>query len=191
MSTYKNAPAEVLDIADELMARYESHASLSDKHVKIDFLFAFAARDEVTGEISGDALTHGGIKALGIARKLGAKDRAKGLGDAEICLDGDWWETHDREEQEALLDHELHHLCATNKVDDLGRPIIKLRKHDYQFGWFTVIAERHGVHSQERKQAASIMEIAGQFYFPEMFAARDTGSRFRNLEIHRLETAPA
>lgn len=181
MSTYKKCGSDVRDMADALISKYETHASLTDNHVEIDFLFAYGDRDDTTGELISDALKLHGVKALGIARKLPLKDRAKGMGDAEICLDGDWWEAADEKEQAALLDHELHHLVATADRDAIGRPVIKLRKHDYQFGWFSIIAQRHGVHSQERQQAAAMMEVSGQFYWPAL-ATTAKGSRFQKLE---------
>jgi hypothetical protein len=158
--------SDISSIAESLIKQFETHAGISDNRVKIDYLFAFADVDETTGEIAGDALKWHGVKALGIARKLSAKDRAKGLGDAEICIDGDWWANADDKERAALLDHELHHICGTDKMDDLGRPVIKMRKHDYQFGWFSIIAARHGQFSQEQQQAKAMMEVSGQFYWP-------------------------
>lgn len=179
--------SRVDEIAKSLIVRYETHDTLTDNHVRVDFLFAFADVDETTGEICGDALKCHGVKALGIARKLSPKDRAKGLGDAEICLDGDWWANADEKEREALLDHELHHLCATDKRDNLGRPVIKLRKHDYQFGCFDVIANRHGHHSQEQQQAKSMMEVSGQFYWPGISSV--LGKSPGKTRIHNLEMA--
>lgn len=155
-------------MADRLLSEFEAHATTLAAKVRIDLVFAFPDYDETTGEPINDALTHGGVKALGVTRKTSLKDRAKGLGDAEICLDGEWWKSADEPEQRALLDHELHHLVATDKRDNLGRPIIKLRKHDFDFGWFTVIAERHGLHSQECKQASYMMDAVGQYYWPAL-----------------------
>lgn len=173
----------VTEMARGLLSRFETHATLTDNHVKIDFLFAFADVDESTGEVTGDALKLHGVKALGIARKLGPKDRAKGLGDAEICLDGDWWTAASHEEREALLDHEMHHICGTDKRDNLGRPVIKMRKHDWQFGWFNIIAARHGAHSQEQKQAIAMMEVSGQFYWPGFVTPQFKASRLRHMEF--------
>ncbi len=112
------------------------------------------------------------MKALAIARKLSLKDRALGRGDAEVSLDGNWWEHATAEQQAALLDHELHHITVKSdkagnaQYDDLGRPQIKLRKHDIEVGWFNVIAERHGAASIERSQAKAIMDNSGQYYWP-------------------------
>lgn len=175
--------SNVAEIAKVLICRFETHGTITDNHVRVDYLFAFADVDETTGEITGDALKCHGVKALGITRKLGPKDRAKGLGDAEICLDGDWWANASDEERAALLDHELHHICGTEKRDNLGRPVIKMRKHDWQFGWFNVIAARHGQHSQECQQAKSMMEVAGQFLLPGMFKPQKGATRVQSLEL--------
>jgi len=98
----------------------------------------------------------GGVKALGICRKIPLKERALGRGDAEICLDGEWWKDAPEPEQRALLDHELHHIEVkiiegAMACDDLGRPLLKIRKHDYELGLFTIIAQRHGRHSSPNR----------------------------------------
>lgn len=173
----------VLKLATTLMQQF--HTDLIDAGVKIDFLFAYPRYDEKDQPI-GDAIKHQGVKALGLAKKLGASDRAKGTGDAEIRIDWEWWKEVGEQEQRALLDHELHHLsiCKNKagviKTDDLGRPVIRLRKHDYQIGWFNVIAERHGVHSQERKQAQTMFENSGQIYWPSLVGQSE--SRITRLE---------
>lgn len=171
MPTFEKCPKEVERLAQELIHQYETHKPLANLEVKIDFVFAYADEDE-KGRVLNDALTKNGIKALGITRNISLKDRALGRGDAEICLDGDHWGEINGEEQAALLDHELHHIsvkCDKNgnvKFDDLGRPCIKLRKHDVEVGWFKCIADRHGSASVEQKQAKAIMDSQGQFYWP-------------------------
>jgi len=178
-------------MALEIINAYDTHESLRTL-VKIDYVFAFPDLDETTGEPINFALTKGGLKALGIARKIPLKDRAMGRGDAEISLDGYWWQHTDEEEQRALLDHELTHIFATAKRDDLGRPIIKLRKHDVEFGWFNCVAARHGEFSQERIQAASMMEIQGQFYWPAVAGMLNTTkSRALNSRTQKLELTEA
>lgn len=156
---------------------------LNELGVKIDFVFARGDRDDVSGELLNDALKKNGVKALGITRKIGLKDRALGRGDAEIAIDGDWWDDASEEEQRALLDHELTHLVPTGDCDDLRRPIIKLRPHDHEFGWFREVAARHGAHSQERIQARKMMELSGQYFWPSMYEAEASAGRMRNLEL--------
>lgn len=160
-------------MARELLCEFATHKPLLDARLTIDFVFAFAEIDEQTQEPKGNALSKGGVKALGLCRKIPLKDRAMGRADAEIALDGQWWESATREEQRALLDHELHHIAVRMDKrglvrDDLGRPVIQLRKHDYEFGWFAVIAARHGRASIERQQAAEMMLDAGQYFWPSI-----------------------
>lgn len=173
MPTYERADKSVERLAEELIAKYESHKPLAACEVKIDFLFA---RGDVNdkGVQLNDAITVSGYKALGVARVISAKDRAMGRGDAEVMLDGDYWPTATEDEQAALLDHELHHIsvkadrAGNAQYDDSGRPQIKLRKHDANFGWFKCIAERHGKSSIEQQQAKKLMDNAGQFFWPDL-----------------------
>lgn len=172
MSIYQRCDQSVNDLASEILFEFETHKPLIAAKVTVDYVFAFAPCDEKTGEPTGPALTLGGYPCLGICRKISLKDRALGRADAEISLDGDWWKNASREEKKALLDHELHHLSI--KIDkrgivkdDLGRPKIEIRKHDFDFGWFKIIAERHGAHSIERMQAARLVVEAGQYLFPD------------------------
>jgi hypothetical protein len=171
MPTFKSCEKSVHKLAQLLIGRYPDHKPLEAVELKLDLVFAFADTDE-KGKPLNDAITKNGIRALGVTRALPLKDRAMGRGDAEICLDGDWWATAIGDEQAALLDHELHHVslktdkCGNIKYDDLNRPLIKLRKHDVEVGWFKVIAERHGLASQERQQAGKIMDSQGQYYWP-------------------------
>lgn len=183
-TTFKRCGPDVGHLAEEIISKFDTHAPLAANKVKIDFVFAYGDRDETTGDLISDALKKNGVKALGIARKISLKDRALGRGDAEIALDGDWWGENDEPEREALLDHELHHLVATADRDDLGRPIIKLRKHDAEFGWFRIIAQRHGAHSQERIQARQLMESSGQCFWPEIVRTQTT-SRTQKLELEK------
>lgn len=171
-TTYQRCDESVLEIAKELWREFETYEPMTDAGVKIDFVFAFAEKDD-NGNVLGDALKHHGCKALGICKKLSLKDRALGRGDAEISIDGDWWQNASHDERRALLDHEMYHIKVTSQRDDLGRPVIKMREHDYEFGWFSCIAARHGLFSQERIQAAKMMDQAGQFFWPSFCGGDD------------------
>lgn len=177
MPTFLPAPSYVQNMARDLIAQYGDHQSLHDMKARVDLVFAAADRDE-NGAAINDAITKGGVKCLGLARKIGPKDRAMGRGDAEITLDSDWWDNAPEEEQLALLDHELHHLTVKKDkfgvycTDDSHRPVIKLRPHDYEFGWFKAIAARHGNASPERMQAKTLMDEAGQFFWDDVLLDR-------------------
>jgi hypothetical protein len=165
-TTYERAPKEVERIAKELIAEHKEHEKLKDYRVKIDFVFAYSSEAFIP------ALKKNGVKCLGIARKLSLKDRAMDRGDAEISIDGEWWKDASDLERRALLDHELYHLdvntSGVNVKDDLGRPKLYLRPHDYEFGWFKHIAKRYGMASEERKQAKQMLDDSDQFFWPDI-----------------------
>jgi Putative phage metallopeptidase len=192
MPTFKKRDKTVHDMADAILHKYESHLPLLDTKCRIDFVFAYADRDEDSGEKLNDALKWHGRKALGVARIIPLKERALGRGDAEVALDGDWWSEDATEEQkDALLDHEMHHLSVktTKKViqfDDLGRPVLKMRKHDVEVGWFAMIADRHGAASQEQIQAKAIMEATGQYFWPSLAENNTTSLARQNTNTVTL-----
>lgn len=176
MSTYAKCPPEVREMAEKILEDFISYKPLIEAKVKIDFLFAFAEVG-ADGDSKGFALMKHGIRALGITRKLSIKDRVMGRGDAEVCLDGDWWKEQTAARQKALLDHEMHHIEVKLDEhgavirDDLKRPKLKLRKHDVEVGWFAMVAGRHGSNSLEIEQAKLVMDSYGQLFWPCIDAA--------------------
>lgn len=170
---YEKAPKTITAQAQPLIAKF--HKELETFEVRIDFIMAYAPRDE-NGYPTGAAIKWQGLQAAGLCRILSLKDRAMGRGDVEIILDGDRWDNWSEEQQNALIDHELTHIApvvnqkGVLQQDDLGRPKLKCRKHDFQVGWFHSIAQRHGIHSFEVQQARTLKEEAGQFYFQGEFA---------------------
>ena len=82
------------------------------------------------------------------------KHRAQGLPDASIVIDQDAWGDLSDQSRIALIDHELEHLerylRAKNEPleDDLGRPKLKVKLHDWQLGGFRSISERHLEHAK-------------------------------------------
>lgn len=193
-TTFQRCPPPVAALAGEILAEHESHKLTLDAKVKIDFVFAFSELND-QGIETKPALSKGGVKCNGICRKIPLKDRALDRGDVEISLDGRWWGEAGAAECRALLDHELHHIevkTDENGIcrDDLQRPIIKLRKHDYEFGWFTIIAARHGKASGEVQQARTMMEKAGQYYWPDLFEP-PTGLRSPSTSVELVRAIDA
>jgi hypothetical protein len=173
-TTYENAPQEVLQMARELLSQYETHQPLLDHGVTIQYQMAFAERDDDTGQANGPSIKWHGRPALGLCEIINEKNRASGLKDARITICGDTWPDLSVAQQKALLDHELHHLAViinrhgVLKVDGHGRPCLRLRKHDVEIGHFVVIAERHGMNSQECIQMKTIYDAHGQAFWPDM-----------------------
>lgn len=170
-TTYEKCPKAIYEMADKILKEFATHEPLVKAGVKIDFVFARAELDEKTNKPIGHAVVKKGMWVKGEAKKIGLRDRALGKADCEVMLDGDWWEQAGEDEQRALLDHELHHFAVKIDerglvLDDLGRPVIQLRYHDFECGFFKVIAERHGMASQERQIAAEVMCNMGQYFWP-------------------------
>jgi hypothetical protein len=160
--TYEEAPSHVATRANKLIER--NHSDLWKVEARIDYIFAH--------NDTGDAVAHRGYPALAVVRIVNLKDRTKGMGDAEITIDAAKYLMMTEAQQDALLDHELHHLIVMRddeglaKTDDIGRPRFRMRKHDWDFGWFNVIAERHGLNSPEVTQAKLIWDHSHQALFP-------------------------
>lgn len=168
MAVYEMCPPAVSTMAADIMAVVPTHKPLVDAGVKIDFIFARAAKE---GEMP--IRLAGGTQAYGTCRINSLKNRVLGRGDAEIMLDGDWWDDAPADVQRAVLDHEITHLAVKLKnnraeLDDIGRPRLGMRPHDVQFGWFTQVAQRHGMNSIECRQARTIMDKWGQSYWPAL-----------------------
>jgi hypothetical protein len=177
MAKFQRCPDEVKDLAREIIFEFPNHKPLIDARVSIDYVFAYATTEGT------HALTKNGLRAFGICRVVPLKDRALGRADAEISLDGDWWESISEPQRKALLDHELTHILVDEaKRDDLGRPVLKMRKHDAEFGWFADIARRHGEASVERWQAKWLMDHSGQAFWPGIVSPADPNQNELPLE---------
>lgn len=162
MPTTYHQPAEESDYCTVLENAIAKHHPLLKKHgVTVDLLEARPEYDD-NGQPKAAALKLGGYPCTAVVRIVNQADRAKGLADAEIKIDGHWWDSADYEEKMALLDHELTHLQLVMdgdhvKRDGSERPKLKTRKHDRQMGWFDEVAERHGKASQEHQQARELL----------------------------------
>lgn len=161
MPTYHRADAEVLSLVADVMRRF--HGGLAAAGVMIDVLMAHPTEDD-NGDTVGHAITVHGYPAAACVKVLAYKDRVKTGCDAELMLDDLQWDTSTWDEQVAVVDHELTHLelivDARGNVrrDDAERPRLRMRKHDRHFGWFDLVAHRHGEHSLEVRQAREMVQ---------------------------------
>lgn len=142
------------------------HPELVEAGVTVEALMAF--------NDTGYPVKANGYPALACIRIVPLKSRIKGMADAEITIDKGAYDALNEPQREALLDHELNHLIVKRdkeqniKVDDLDRPCLKMRKHDYQMGWFKVIAERHKENSPEVYQAKLLWRNDSKTFFPQV-----------------------
>lgn len=168
--TYKKAPTDAQLLMEAV--RDEFHPDLVEAAARIGLMFAFGPRNEETGELTGPALKVHGTTAAGECRLNSLRHRAEGKPDATITIDGDQWPEWSESRRRSLLDHELYHLIVQRAqsgailTDDLGRPKFKMRQHDFEVGWFQIIAERHGEASFEVEQAALLVDERGQILWP-------------------------
>lgn len=157
MSWYAIATEEVNLTIMKVME--QNHPELYNEGVTIT---ALIARSE-----EGPALKVGGRAALGCIRVTKLTERTLGLGDALMILDGETMPAWSSKRLQAVIDHELRHLMfAKNKKtgqiqrDDEGRPKLRIRPHDFEFGWFARTAELYGEESYEVSQAREIVSAS-------------------------------
>ena len=164
MPRYEKAPAEVGLIVERMCDKY--HPQLRDAGVTMTYLMAFPLTDE-NGDSKGPALKHQGYPAAAVVKIIGLKERTDGRADAEIVIDGENWPTLSEAERDALIDHELEHLELKYDKDgllvrdDLSRPKLIIRKHDFQAGWFDSIVRRHGRAAPEVIQWEKFITFVG------------------------------
>jgi hypothetical protein len=144
---YYERDADVEAVVAHTLEQY--HQRLHTLGLKLSVLVVRSDDDE-----PGPALKHQGYGALAVIRVLNLKLRTLGLGDAEIVVDGYQWDELSRGRRVAVIDHELTHLEPIERGgvvqrDDLMRPKLRLRLHDYQVGGFLEVAKRHPSHAIE------------------------------------------
>lgn len=159
---------------DDVIREHYPYLTQLENDITIRLQFAVADGD-------APALTKGGWPCEALVSKVPAKMRAAGGPDVLIEVDYDAWKPLDTHERRALLHHELHHIelvdlkeCTNPdgevyfecKVDGLQRPVVKLRKHDYECGGFKRIHELYADASPEARQLEVASAHLSQQVFP-------------------------
>lgn len=162
MKAYSNASEDVLQAIARM--REEYHQALDGVTVAALFIYD----DEAS---SDQVLRHAGYPAQAMVKVTPTRDRVLGVADAVIVIDRANWLSLPVESRDALVDHELYHLVRVideetglPKSDAADRPKLTIKQHDHQFGWFDEIAQRHGEHSIETRQAKALAAATGQLY---------------------------
>jgi hypothetical protein len=94
-----------------------------------------------------------GRLVLGKCKKASDLDRELAAFDFVILLNQEAWNDLDHSQREALLDHELCHAQVARtkdgdpKMDEKGRIVYRLRKHDIEE--FSEVVERHGLYKAD------------------------------------------
>lgn len=169
MPIYCDAPADCLEIYNQVMNQYHSH--LVEYGVTVDILFAKLKAEEAKPGASAVRLH--GYPCAAVVKVNSYKLRVQGHSDAEIVIDGDMWNDWSYEQRVALMDHELEHLelkmdkDENPTQDDLGRQKLKVKHHDHEFGWFDSIARRHGENSPEVRQYEAFRDLQPELWAPQ------------------------
>ncbi len=152
--TFREASTEVVALVGSVMR--EHFDQLVQAGVTVRTIMAHAGVDD-DGEPKGPAIQKDGHAVAGRTKIVSLKDRVAGLDDAVMELDGDRWPEWQEMFQRSVIWHELNHLELKGKIDDAGRPKMKLRKHDIQLGVFLAGMEifgSEGADTQVMAQAA-------------------------------------
>ncbi len=167
--TYKRCPHAMADLAAKLIAA--PYAELVEHEVSVDYVFAYGPVDN-DGKTTAPAISHRGHPCAGEIRITPARERALGLADAVMTIDGDRWPKLSASVRRALIDHELAHLELKRDANGVvklgpgGRPALSCRFHDYELGGFHEIAERHGKSSFEVLTLAPVVQRQAQLLMP-------------------------
>jgi len=171
--TYDVCNAEVRARIDAAMKQY--HPRLKEAGVTIDALFAEKI-DKKTGELERALLIRGQIVIAKISITP-LPDRVRRIADVRLIIDRKCWTELSETRQMAVLDHELEHLelvpemrdgshpvapDGTTRLDDAGRPKLKLRHHDWELTGFRAVVERHAEASAEAAQFRGFQDQFGQ-----------------------------
>lgn len=178
--SYEKGDAEVQQIVREVMAAH--HPCLTLAEARIGTLMARTPGDE--GE-PAPAVKFAGYPALAVVKVLPLKQRVLGNPDALITIDEREWELLDDTERRALIDHELEHLqvkrfggggvlyydevaetvLGVPASDDIGRPKLTCKLHDWQLGGFRSVAQRWKQAALEVQAARACQDQHGQYYW--------------------------
>ncbi len=172
--TYTQADKDTLDLVREILATHYPAIRGMVPELQIGVLLACSDKEEKP------ALTRGGYPVAGQIRVISQENRAAGGPDVLITLDGDQWSDRSVVEQYALVHHQLHHIVPVKlhaltgtgakgwacELDGLGRPRVRLRKHDFEIGGFNRIIEVHGDAAIEWQEVKRVHEAWHQQVLP-------------------------
>jgi hypothetical protein len=166
--TYEPAGKDVVALI--VMMTDKHHSDLTENGVTVGALFCTSL--DANGEAKPSLKRHGHAVAAQI-QITSLADRARGLPDAKLTIDTAAWYSLPENARLALIDHELEHLRldVDNKgqpmADDIGRPKLKIRYHDWELGGFAAIVERHG---ESAVESMEIKRVRAQYEQLSLFA---------------------
>lgn len=161
-TTYEKCDETVRELLVKLIGQY--HSPLKEAGVSFDLVFA--SKTDKDDQPCAAIKLHG-VAAAAKVKITSLEDRARGVADAKILIDRFDWDNATPQTRAAILDHELTHIKLKDEgeLDDLGRPKLKMREHDWMVWGFDVIAERY------------------KTFAPEYVAFYDAAEHFRQLDL--------
>lgn len=166
---FEKCPEDVVKVMEDLISKY--YGDLAEVKLKVDLLFVHAPSPK-DGEEKAPALKHHGYQAAAIVKINSLEQRVKGAGDVTIIIDGDEWPHWSERRQQAVLHHEINHVVIKRDADgnvlsdDIGRPRVKLKLHDWELGGFACIAEKYGDDAPEKEAMNHVANEYRQLLFP-------------------------
>jgi len=183
---YEDCEDDVSEIVEALFETSQGH--IADTKPKIGYYFLDYDEDTKTRaeekhrELPPVLKLHG-IACAATIKINSYKDRVQGKPDVTVTISKPAWDEFDDGQRAALLDHELTHLIVRGERDDLGRPMFKMRPHDYDLSIFGEVVRRHGKAALEVKMTVNfltsedgqmIMDFGGLKALPAAAKASDT-----------------
>jgi len=173
-TTYERAPKAIEALVGTALEQF--HPKLHKVGVTID---CSVARRESKKEGYCHALKRNGYLIDAKIQITSLQDRARGIADAKLMIDAYEWDRMNDRRKLALVDHELEHLdlvpirptkkngfATGNRHDDLGRPSLRSRPHDWELTGFADVTQRHKQFSHE---AAQFVEFQAHYSQLEFF----------------------
>lgn len=174
---YEKASSEIMTVIDKVMLLH--HKPLVDAGVTLQVLLVhkYDANDELV-----PAMLVRGHVALAKTSITSHQDRARGIADAKLTIDAEYgWSRLPEAGREALVDGELtgiqlitedeveSEVTVTRvKLDDCGRPKLKLIPPDIRIVGRAAMLERYGEASMETKQIRHFQQSTGQYALFQM-----------------------
>ena len=175
------------------------HHDLAKQGTTFDVLFVGDVNTD-SGEVTDNrVLRRGGYAVPALVSITSYEHRVRGLPDACIKLDEyNWKKTLNAKERVAVLDHELSRLAVQMtedgaKADDLGRPLLQLRRPDWLIGGFDSVVYRHENNAPEVIAMLAVLERDGQYILPffNVVPGKSKASTAVATSVKRLRLAGA
>lgn len=177
MIGYETAPSEVMTVIDKVMLLH--HKDLVDAGVtlSVTMVHKYDKDDELV-----PAMMVRGHVCLAKTSITSHADRARGVPDAKMVIDAEWgWARLSEGRREALVhDCLLRFQVQTEeqedgevtiqrpKLDDCGRPKLKLRHPDIHIVGFSDTLEKYGESAPVAREITLFVEKHGQYALFEM-----------------------